>query len=199
MDYEHEILDRELCYQGFYQLRKYRLRHELFGGGWSSVLDRELVEQRDGVGVVPYDPDLDRVVMIEQFRLGAARCGQGWVPELVAGLRDADEAPADNVSRELREETGLDVLDLVYISEFMLSPGGSTERLKLFCARVDASAAGGIHGCVDEGEDIRIQVMTSDEAFALLSCGQVLSATTVVGLQWLAANRDRLRGQWTSV
>ena len=197
MNYEVEFIDRELCYSGFYRLHRYRLRHELFAGGWSEAIYRELIEQRDGVGVIPYDPDLDQVVMIEQFRLGAARCGQGWVPELVAGLRETGEEPAEVVRRELREETGLDLLGLEYVSEFMLSPGGSTERLKLFCARVDAGRAGGVHGCAEEGEDIRVQVMGAQDALALPSRGQALSATTVVGLQWLAANRTRLRAQWS--
>ena len=37
-----EILDKTVCYDGFFRLERYRLRHRLFSGAWSRVLTREL-------------------------------------------------------------------------------------------------------------------------------------------------------------
>ena len=61
---------------------------------------------------------------------------------------------------------------------------------------MDASKADGIHGLAHEGEDIRVRVMPVSETLAMLKRGTVLSAMTLVALQWLALNRERLRERW---
>jgi hypothetical protein len=68
---EVEILEREVCYQGFYRLERLRLRHRLFAGGMSPPIVREVIEKGDVAAVLLYDPKRDEVVMIEQFRIGA--------------------------------------------------------------------------------------------------------------------------------
>src|SRR5690606_18113993 len=62
-----EILDRQTAYQGFYRLDRYRLRHRLHRGGWSRVIARENFDRGRAVAVLPYDPDNDTVVVVEQF------------------------------------------------------------------------------------------------------------------------------------
>lgn len=65
------------------------LRHELFAGGMSREISRELFVRHDAVCVLPYDPQRDEVVLIEQFRVGAMDKGANpWLVELVAGLID---------------------------------------------------------------------------------------------------------------
>ncbi|MBL8499907.1 MAG: ADP-ribose diphosphatase, partial [Nitrosomonas sp.] len=34
-----------ICFEGFFRIEKYRLRHRLFNGGWSRPLSRELFER----------------------------------------------------------------------------------------------------------------------------------------------------------
>jgi ADP-ribose pyrophosphatase len=86
--------------------------------------------------------------------------------------------------------------DLVPIHRLLTSPGGTTEAIDFFCARVDSSGAGGIHGLAHEGEDIRVVVKSYDEAMALLRDGMIENGFTALCLYWLAANRDRLRQRW---
>ena len=43
-------------------------------------------------------------------------------------------------------------------------------------------------------EDIRAVVLPTDEALELLRTGRIVNATTALALQWLALNRERLRG-----
>jgi ADP-ribose pyrophosphatase len=197
MNYRWEILEKTTCYEGFFRLERYRLRHELFSGGWGEGLIRELLERGHAAGILLYDPIQDSVVLVEQFRIGALEARGGpWLLEVVAGITEAGEDPAEVARREAVEEAGCEVQDLVYMTEFVLSPGGSSETLTLYCGRVQAPASGGIHGVRHEGEDIRVHVLTVDEALALLEGQRLLSAMTIIALQWLALHREELRQRW---
>ena len=195
-----EIIDRETAYQGFFRIDRYRLRHRLYSGGWSGELTREIFERGHAVGVLLYDPERDALVLVEQFRLPAHLAGfAGWQLEIVAGIVDrTDEAEAEVARREAGEEAGLAVIgDLVPVHRFLTSPGGTTETVALFCGRVDASAAGGIHGLADEHEDIKVVVKPYAEAQLLLRAGRIDNAFTLLALYWLAANRVKLRRLWS--
>ncbi|GAM67737.1 ADP-ribose pyrophosphatase [Vibrio sp. JCM 19236] len=63
-----EIIEQETLYQGFFKMVKYRFRHKLFEGGWSDIVQRELLERGHAVAVLPYDPVADKVIMVEQIR-----------------------------------------------------------------------------------------------------------------------------------
>ncbi len=65
-----EILHEEDVFRGFFRLTRFKLRHRLFGGGWSDIFTRELFRRRDAVGVLLYDPQRDCVALVEQFRVG---------------------------------------------------------------------------------------------------------------------------------
>jgi len=198
MRQRYEILAKTCCYAGFFTVNRYRLRHERFAGGWSRPMERELLERGHAVGVIAYDPGLDQVVMVEQFRIGGLEAPGGpWMLEFIAGIVEPGERGEVVAVRETMEEAGIAVRDLTLVSDFVLSPGGSSERLALYCGRVDAATAGGIHGVEEEGEDIRVRVLDRRAALALLdSTENLLSATTVVGLQWLALHHAELRARW---
>ena len=84
-----QILRREQCFSGFYRLERVHLRHRQFSGAMGAELSRELFVRHDAVCVLPYDPLRDRVVLIEQFRVGAlGKVDNPWLIELVAGLID---------------------------------------------------------------------------------------------------------------
>ncbi len=192
-----EILEQEPLYQGFLGLKRFRLRHGLFAGGMSATLVRERVESYRAASVLLYDPDRDRVVLIEQFRIGALEAGEGaWLLEVVGGIIDADDAAEAVARREALEEAGCRIDELVPIQRFYVSPGYTSEQISLFCGRVDSAGAGGIHGLADEGEDIRVVVMDAGDALDELGDGRANSTSIVIALQWLALNRERLRREW---
>ncbi|ETX01864.1 MAG: ADP-ribose pyrophosphatase [Candidatus Entotheonella factor] len=194
---QYEILETSTGYAGFFRILRYRLRHRLFSGEWSRELTRELFERGHAAAVLPYDPVTDRVVLTEQFRIGALQAPGGpWLLEIVAGIIEAGETPQDVVRREAMEEIGCAVSDLVSICDYHVSPGGTSERIHLFCGRVDASQAGGVHGVADEDEDIRVVVMSADDAIAHMQAGQIVSAAPIIALQWLMMNRASLRENW---
>jgi ADP-ribose pyrophosphatase len=193
-----EILSRERRYAGFLKVDEFRLRHRLFAGGWTPVLSRELMDRGNAVCAALYDPTRDSVVLIEQFRIGAHVGGHpAWMVECVAGMLKADEDPVDVARREIAEETGLATFEIVHAGRALASPGGTSEMVEMFVARVDASAAGGIHGLAHEGEDIRVLVEPFDAALASFYDGRRIgSSFTLMTLQWLALNRARLRVEW---
>ncbi len=195
-----EISAEEVPYQGFFRLIKYRLRHSLFGGGMSPVLTRELFCRTNCVAVVPYDPITDQVVLIEQFRVGTLpHDDPKWMLEIVAGAIEEGETAEQVAHRETWEEAGCKILKLVRATEFYTSPGSSSEKITLFLAQVDARQADGIHGLDEEHEDICVHVLPFAEALAKIEDGTICSAIPIIGLLWLAHQREELRKLWANL
>ena len=194
-----DIRERKTVYQGFFRIDHFRLRHRLYAGGWSPELSREIFLRHNAAAILLYDPRHDALVFIEQFRLAAHLAGfPGWQLEIVAGIIDKEEPAAAVARREAQEEAGLSIIgEILPIHRFLPSPGGSTETVDLFCGRVDAASAGGIHGLADESEDIKVVVKSTDEAFALLEAGKIQNAFTLIALHWFAAKREMLRRLWS--
>lgn len=194
-----EILSHERLYQGFFSLERFTLRHRLHAGGWSGIIERELFVRGAAAGVLLYDPRLDAVVLIRQFRMGAFGAGRGpWITEIVAGIVDPDENAEATVRREAVEEAGVAITDLVPITTYLTSPGACSETVALFCGRVDASSAGGIHGIGREQEDIRVIVLPVAEAFALRRKNdEIQDSITVNALLWLELEHQALRQRWS--
>lgn len=194
-----EILDKTTAYAGYFQIIRYRLRHTLFAGGWSGAMVREVFERGHAAAVLPYDPVRDAVVLIQQFRVGAMNSPwiqEAWLWEIVAGILEEGETPLELVHREAQEEAGCTIADVIPMYHVIVSPGGATETLALFCGRVDATQIGGIHGLAEEHEDIHVQVFPYAEALDMLHTGKICSGSAIIAMQWLALHRDNVRQQW---
>lgn len=192
-----DIREHQVRYRGFFRIDHYRLRHRTFAGGWTDVMTREVFERGHAVAVLLYDPDRDEVVLIEQFRIGAYTAGRSpWLLEVVAGIIGEGEDLEEVARRETTEETGCTATDLILIGDYMPSPGGSSETVTLYCARVDAGTAGGIHGLAHEHEDIRTVIMSAGEAIGGLDSGRLDNSAIIIAVAWLARHRERLRAKW---
>lgn len=193
-----DLIERETLYQGFFRLDRLTLRHELFSGGMSGPITREMFERGSAAYCLPYDPGSGRVVLLEQFRPGPLAAGDEnpWMIEVVAGVIEEGEAPEAVARREGEEEAGLTITDLVPAPDCFPSPGGCSERFSLFVGRVDASTAGGIHGLDDENEDIRVFTCTLEEAVAMVDDGRINNAGAMVLLYWLARHHDAVDRRW---
>ena len=195
-----EVLERKTVFQGYFRIDRYRLRHEQFAGGLGDAVSREVFERGQVAAVLPVDAIAGRVVLIEQFRPGAWAAGRDpWLLECVAGIIEHGESADDVCIREAHEEAGCVLTDLIPIAApFFSSPGACSETVALFCGRVDASTAHGLHGLADEGEDIRVGTWSIDDALQLLADGRIVNAKTIIALQWLALNRNSLPRRWVS-
>lgn len=193
-----EVLQQHTAYRGYFRIEKYQIRHRRFNGEWSKPLDREVFERGHAVGVLLFDPLLNKIVLIEQFRMGAyGRTQHPWLLELVAGIMGKNETPEEVAIRETTEETGLQIQELAPICKYWVSPGGSSETVVLFCGRVDASHAGGIHGLVSEDEDIKVWVLDVEAVYTALAEGKINNALSIIAIQWFQLNETKIRQQWT--
>ena len=188
------IEKRETVFQGFFRMDKLWLTHPRFDGGNMPQFTRELFIRGDATCVLPYDPNRDEIVLLEQFRLGALGRDQSpWLLELVAGMNDEGESNEETAQREGQEEAGLSFSTLEKICSYLVSPGGSTEMIHLYYGRVSTEFAGGLYGLEHEHEDIRAHVVPANEAIAMISDGRINNAAAIIAIQWLQLNRSRLR------
>ena len=189
-----EVVSETSLHQGFVSLSSYALRHRLFAGGMSPLIHREVLLRNRAAGLLAYDPLKQAVVLVEQFRIGAyVRGNEPWALELVAGMEEPGESLEMLVKREAVEEAGIHIPGkLIKICDYMASTGGSSEQMSLYCGKVDADTAAGIHGLAEEGEDIRVHVLSLTEAFAALRNGRIQNAATIIALQWLEINRESI-------
>lgn len=194
------VEQRERCFQGFYRLDRVHLKHRLFAGTMGPTISREVFVRPDAVCVVPYDPQTDTVVLVEQFRIGALdKSAEPWLLEIVAGLIDDDEQPEDVARREAREEANLELHELWPITTYYPSPGGSDERVYLYVGRCSTEGVGGVFGLAEEGEDIRVHVWPLADALHAVEDGRIDNAASIIALQWLALNKQKVRTDWLAL
>lgn len=193
-----QIISRELQWQGYFKMVKFTFEHRLFKGGVSQTIERELFERGHAVVVIPYDPVSDQLVLIEQIRVGAFDHDMSpWLIELVAGIIEEGEDPEDVARRETIEETGLEAVKCQKIMSYLSSPGGMSEQIDLYIAQIDANEIVELAGLEEEGEDIRVFTMSRADAYQALERGEICNGASVIGIQWLQLNYQRIRRAWT--
>ena len=183
---------------GYFAIEEHRLRHRLFGGGWSQPISRTVMAVGDAVTVLPYDPARDLVLLIEQFRAPLLSRGDPcpWSIEAVAGRLDADTDAESCARREAREEAGLELGRIEQVAAYYTTPGFAAEQVTSFVGEADLGEAGGLHGIEGEHEDIRAFTATLDQALEGVETGEIGNAPAILSLLWLARNRQRLRAEW---
>lgn len=192
-----QLIAKDRVFQGYFAMDRYRVRHRTFAGGWTGDIVREVFERGHAVVVILYDPVRDEVALIEQFRIGAYGAGEhAWLVECVAGIIDPGETPEQVAMREAHEEAGTTPTQIEYVGKYIITPGGSTETVELFVARVDTSKITGFHGLENEGEDIRVFTVPVTEAYQMVKDGRIANSMAVICVQWLMLEREALKARW---
>jgi len=187
----------ETKYQGFFKLNEYRLKHKLFSQKQSNEFTREVFERGDAVVVMLYDQNQDKLLLLEQFRAGVLRTGEKpWMLEFVAGMFDDNESPVEVAVRETKEEANIELISeqVKPIMKYLSSPGAMSECIHLYWATFDSDDVlpGSVYSLDDENEDILLHLISRTDALVLLSEGKISNAATIIGLQWLAMNYQKL-------
>ncbi|ACJ75832.1 nudix hydrolase [Thermosipho africanus TCF52B] len=135
---------------------------------------REYVLHPGAVAVVPILDD-NKVVLVKQFRYPIGK----QLLEIPAGKFDfKDEDPLECAKRELKEETGFDAKDYLYLGYIHTTPGFSNEVIHLYLARNLES------GQSNPDEDEIIDVEIEDFNTVLQKCinGEITDAKTIAGI-----------------
>lgn len=168
-----------------------QFQFEKFSGTMSSILTRELFKRKNCVGVLPFDPKTNKILLVEQCRLGPLfNNDHPWMYEIVAGIVDAGEQQDNTALRESKEEANCDILKLIPIYDYYVTPGYCSETMKLYCGIFDSSkiSSGSLYGLAEEHEDIKVHVISLEDALTMLSNGKINNSSTIIALLWLQLN-----------
>jgi ADP-ribose pyrophosphatase len=193
-----QVVAQATPYAAFFAVEEYDVGWRRFRGDMSAPARRAVFVVGDAVTVLPYDPVRDRVLLIEQFRVGpmARGDGQPWLLEAIAGRVDAGETPEDAARREAVEEAGLRLGGLLKVAEYYPTPGANTEYLYSYVALCDLpDDVTGIFGLASEAEDIRSHLVQFDRLMDLVASGEGANAPLILTALWLQRERAGLRGQ----
>ncbi|WP_438960811.1 NUDIX domain-containing protein [Nereida sp.] len=190
------LFGQRMPYFNFFAMGEADLSFKRFDGSSSPVVTRAAFKSADAAIVLPYDPVRDRVLLVEQFRVGPYLRGASdcWSMEPIAGLIDAFETPQDAAHREAMEEAGLKFSALHTVAEAYPSPGSSTEFFYLYVGTADLpDDITGVGGEVGEAEDIASHLLSFDAFMKVADGGGLKNAPTLLLALWLARHRDELR------
>jgi len=173
----------------WYVLQKTTFEYRRRDGTWQS-LSRETYDRGNGATLLLYNTARRSVVLTRQFRFPTYVNGNddGWLVETAAGLLDS-ESPEIRVRQEVEEETGYVINNVQPIFDAYMSPGSVTERVHFFVAEYapqDKQFNGG--GNAVEGEDIEVLELAFDQAYAMISSGNICDGKTIMLLQYAALN-----------
>ncbi|EYD75834.1 Tellurite resistance protein [Rubellimicrobium mesophilum DSM 19309] len=172
----------------FFRFEELEVDHRRFDGGRAEGLKREVMVGADAALILPFDEARDRLLLVEQFRLGPARRGdpQPWILEPVAGLVDAGETPEGAARREGQEEAALKFRELVPMFAGYASPGNATDFFYAYlglCDLPDDHATSG--GLESEQEDLKLHLLSFERALDLIVSGEANAMPLISMLLWL--------------
>jgi ADP-ribose pyrophosphatase len=136
---------------------------------------RELIRHAPAVGVLARRPD-GCFIFVRQFRKAVERV----MLEVVAGICEPGEAPAETAARELREETGYTAAKLIELGSAFATPGYVDEQFTIFFAELNPATGATEH---DEDERVETVVLTRAEFERMVCAGEITDAKTLAA--WL--------------
>jgi len=188
-----EVVSCRRVFDDFFKIDKAELRFERYDGTMSEPVRRLNFERGDSAAALLFDARSRTVYLIEQFMYPTLAKAGGWLETVVAGMIDEGETPAEAIRREILEESGFAAERIEAIADFFVSPGGSSERIFLFCALVsDAARVADGGGVATEHEDIKLVPVALNDFLARLAAHGFADAKTIVAGYWLKDNLGRL-------
>ena len=179
------IRKTEILSDNWYRLNKVTYDYQNDRGDWETH-SREAYDRGNGATILLFNRQSKTVILTRQFRLPTYVNGNesGMLIEACAGLLDLDN-PEDCIRKETEEETGYRIKDVQKIFESYMSPGSVTEKLYFFVAQYDKAmkvSDGG--GVVEEQENIEVIELKFDDAFEMISTGEICDGKTIMLLQY---------------
>ncbi len=206
---DFKVGERRRVHDGFLKVEDVDFEFTRYDGTSSGKQTHQVCVHGDAAAVLAYDRTLDKLVLVEQFRVATVRHGtpgEGWITEIPAGRVEPHENARETARRELAEETGYDLTlppkddpampaRFEHIATMHASPGWTSERIHIFFAEVeekDRTGPGG--GNAKEGEDIHLRLVSPEQVFAEIDQGSYRDPKLLVAAQWfrtVGASRSR--------
>lgn len=176
-----EILESDVVFGG----RVWNIRRDRFVLEGAEIT-REYMDHTGAVAVLALD-ERGRVLLIKQYRHPVRM--RDW--ELPAGLLDIrGESPLVAAQRELAEEVDLVAESWHLLTEFMTSPGGSNEVLRVYLAR-GVSAAPEVFARTEEEAGIEQRWVPLDDVVDAVLSRDLQNSILAIAALSAAAGRDR--------
>jgi ADP-ribose pyrophosphatase len=175
---EKKIAGEEAYTGSFLRVQKDRVR--LPDGSEGS---REYITHPGAVLIVPLFDD-GRVLLERQYRYPQRR----EFIEVPAGKRDPGEKPLDTARRELLEETGYVAAEWIHLGEIHTAIAYSDEDIQMYVARGLEKR----ERKLDQGEFLELEIVTLDEALAMIRDGRITDVKTVAALLRVQDEAGRL-------
>ncbi|WP_369797305.1 NUDIX domain-containing protein [Agreia sp. Leaf283] len=174
------IVSSDIVFQG----KIWDVRRETFDYNGQQIT-REFVDHTGAVSVLAVD-DEERVLLIKQYRHPIR--AREW--EIPAGLLDvADEDPLEAAKRELAEEVDLAAASWSVLSDYVTTPGGNNEAIRVYLARDLTETAA--FAREDEEADIEKRWVPLDEALDAVVARRIQNPSLVVAVYAAAISRSR--------
>ncbi|MEY4433201.1 MAG: hypothetical protein RLZZ44_1335 [Bacteroidota bacterium] len=183
------IQKTELLSDNWYVLNKVTFGYKMEDQDLETQV-REVYDRGNGAVILLYNLTKKMVVLTRQFRLPTYLNGNtsGMVIEACAGLLDA-ENPEDCIIRETEEETGYRLSSVKKVFQSYMSPGSVTEILHFFIGEYQSDmkvSNGG--GLAAEHENIEVLEYPFDQAYQMITSGEIVDAKTIMLLQYAKIN-----------
>ncbi|MDU4935106.1 MAG: NUDIX hydrolase [Peptostreptococcaceae bacterium] len=142
----------------------------------------------DAVVIAAFHKEYKKLILIKQFRVPI----NNYIYELPAGLVDNKEGMEKAVQRELKEETGLDIVKINKIkskNKIYLSPGMTDESVAFVYCTCNGELS---KEFLEEDEDIEPLLISQDDARRILSENEEIDIKAFLILQMFAEIGEKL-------
>lgn len=156
---------------------------------WKYELNREgtpftryrIEMNNNAVAILLFDINSNKVLLPTEFRSGTMQFGQS----ITAGKIEKEESPEEAAIREVKEETGYDILEVTPVSKYANSEGYSSEITYVFMAKVDSYTNEKHTTNFDKDEDISVEWVDFNAIYDKVISGKLLvSAATILALNF---------------
>ena len=149
----------------------------------NDVLTETLIQGKedkvDAVVIVAFHKRENKLVLVKQFRVPI----NDYIYELPAGLVDEGEEAIVSLKRELKEETGLDVIEIIPSmgrDKVYLSPGMTDESVNLVYCICDGEIS---KDGLEDDEDLEPLLISKEEAKVILQSDSKIDIKCLMVLQ----------------
>ncbi|HWR93578.1 MAG TPA: GDP-mannose pyrophosphatase NudK [Flavobacterium sp.] len=184
-----KITKSELLSDNWYILKKITYDYQKENAP-NEIQVREVYDRGNGATILLYNKNQKSVILTRQLRIPTYMNGNetGMMIETCAGLLDNDN-PEDCIRKEITEETGYEINKVQKIFEVYMSPGSVTEIIHFFIGEYapeqKVKDGGGLH---HEQENIEVLEYLFEDAYTMITTGEIKDAKTIMLLQYAKIN-----------